>query len=54
MVTTCSDRIDRPNLKIITSAHGEPLYAKEQYEIALNDRKYQSLCVETVLLDYLG
>lgn len=54
MVTTSSERIDRPNLKIITSAHGEPLYAKEQYEIALNDRKCQGLCVETVLLDYLG
>jgi putative nucleotidyltransferase with HDIG domain len=53
LVTEASDQLDRPKVKIITSAYGEPLYIKEQYEIALSDRKYQELSVEKLLLDYL-
>jgi hypothetical protein len=46
--------IDRPRLRIISIAFGEPLFAHEQYELALEAPNHQELSVEELLLDYAG
>lgn len=46
--------IDRPRLRIISTAFGEPLFAHEQYELALEAPNHAELSVEELLLDYAG
>lgn len=46
--------IDRPLLKIISTAFGEPLFAHEQYELALEAPNHEQLSVEELLLGYAG
>lgn len=46
--------IDRPRLKIISTAFGEPLFAHEQYELALEAPNHEELSVEELLLGYAG
>ncbi|EKD34177.1 MAG: metal dependent phosphohydrolase [uncultured bacterium] len=50
MVTAVGGRIDRPVINIVTSEHGEPLGADDQYRIDLMGRNMEGVGVEKLLL----
>lgn len=54
VVMAVGGAIDRPRLKIISTAFGEPLFAHEQYELALEAPNHEELSVKELLLDYAG
>lgn len=54
VVMAVGGAIDRPRLKIISTAFGEPLFANEQYELALEAPNHENLSIEELLPDYAG
>ncbi len=52
VVMAAGGAIHRPRLKVISTAFGEPLFAHEQYELALEAPNHEELSVEELLLGY--